>query len=252
MVGLIENLVDPRSTIPTTEEFIDTAVPAILPSSGTVAANGQITLSTALPATYSVGCWLYLPATALASGISGMYYAVFSSTTVGTVYTNYGDPAVGFIPTIPSGILTPAVGTGVAYTQTTAADISVMSKLLPGNYLGANGTLRGEYSFLLPNTANTKTCKTKLAGTDIRSIALTSSPSYRDNYVFKCTGSINNQFMTPGTNSTTPFGITTSIIPSQYAIDLTTSQWLIMVLRLANAVDYAILNYVTIDIKRKG
>lgn len=252
MVGLIENLVDPRSTIPTTEEFIDTAVPAILPSSGTVAANGQITLSTALPLTYSGGCWLYLPATALASGISGMYYAVFSSTTVGTVYTNYGDPAVGFIPTIPSGILTPAVGTGVAYTQTTAADISVMSKLLPGNYLGANGTLRGEYSFLLPNNANNKFCKTKLAGNDIRNITLSAPPSYRDNYVFKCAGSVNNQFLVPGFNSTNPFGTTSAIIPSQYAIDLTASQWFIIALRLVNAADYAILNYVSVDTKRKG
>lgn len=232
------------------EQFIDTAIPVILPSSGTVAANGAITLSTALPSVYDGGCWLYLPASALASGISGMYYAVFSSTTVGIVYTNYGDPAAGFLPSIPSGALTPAVGTGLGYTQTTGADISVMSKSIIGNYIGANGTVFGEYSFVCPSNANNKFVRTKFGGSDIRSIQMTTSPAYRDNFKFKNRGRAGGQVVFPGYNSTTPFGAVTSIIPTIFSIDTSVDQLFAIALRLAAATDYAILGYVEIYVNR--
>jgi hypothetical protein len=72
-------------------------------NSGTVAANsnvGNITLGTALDAIYGPsnnqcpGIWLYLPSTALAApnNVAGWYWAVMTSTTVGTVY------GIGFSP----------------------------------------------------------------------------------------------------------------------------------------------------------
>ena len=72
------------------------AVPLGLLPSGTVAADGTITLATALPTTYSGGMWGRLPAGAVVGGAAGLYWIVFSSTAVGAVKTSFADPAAPF------------------------------------------------------------------------------------------------------------------------------------------------------------
>lgn len=74
--------------------------------SGTVAVDGAITLGTALPATFSGGLWLYLPAGAIVSGAAAWYWADMSSTTVGVVRGSQGGTAL--------------VGSASAYTGVTA------------------------------------------------------------------------------------------------------------------------------------
>lgn len=92
-------------------------VPVVLPSSGTITSGGAITLLTALPATYSGGAWIYLPAGAVVGGSAGLYYCLFSSATVGAVKTNYvAAGSTAFTPYIPDGALVAAVGSGSAYT----------------------------------------------------------------------------------------------------------------------------------------
>jgi hypothetical protein len=103
---------DPLGTRDSPAYYADNTA-MMIGNSGTVAANnnvGNITLGTALDAVYGPsnngcpGIWLYLPSTALASpnNVAGWYWAVMTSTTVGTVY------GIGFTP-------------GVAVYQGTAA-----------------------------------------------------------------------------------------------------------------------------------
>jgi hypothetical protein len=115
------------------------AIPVILAPNGTVAANGVVTLGTALPTTYA-SAWVYLPAGAISGGAAGLYYAVFSSTTVGQIYTTFVSGASAFTPYIPAS-LTAAVGSGSAYTQTTAT-VSLLNITLSGGLMGANGSVR--------------------------------------------------------------------------------------------------------------
>lgn len=133
-----------------------TGIPYIKAPSGTVATNGVVTLGTALPTTYDMGAWVYLPAGAVVSGLAGLYWVVFSSTTVGQVYTNYIDPTVAFDPsTKPSGTLVTATGSNSAYTglATTATFISIN---IPGNTVGEHSQIVFSEEFSYNLNANTK------------------------------------------------------------------------------------------------
>lgn len=150
------------------------AVPACLAPNGTVATDGTITLGTALPTTYSGGIWLRLPAGAVSGGSAGMYYAVMSSTTVGQVYTNYHDPASEFIPYIPSS-LTAAVGSNVAYTQTTGADVTLINAPLTAAI--DNVTLRITETIFHSNSAGSKIPRSYIGSDIVFSQANTTSLS---------------------------------------------------------------------------
>lgn len=133
-----------------------TGIPYIKAPSGTVATNGGVTLGTALPTTYDMGAWVYLPAGAVVSGLAGLYWVVFSSTTVGQVYTNYIDPTVAFDPsTKPSGTLVTATGSNSAYTglATTATFININ---IPGNTVGEHSHIVFSEEFSYNLNANTK------------------------------------------------------------------------------------------------
>ena len=133
-----------------------TGIPYIKAPSGTVATNGVVTLGTALPTTYDMGAWVYLPAGAVVGGLAGLYWVVFSSTTVGQVYTNYIDPAVAFDPsTKPGGTLVTATGSNSAYAglATTATFINVN---VAGNTVGEHGQIVFNEEFSYNLNANTK------------------------------------------------------------------------------------------------
>ena len=141
-----------------------TAIPSILVPNGTVAANGAITLGTALPAIYAAA-WIYLPAGAIVGGAAGLYYATFSSTTVGQVYTNYVNPAsTQLISAIPSGTPVAAVGSGSAYTTVVATDTPLATVDVPGLLMGANGRIRVTRRESTINNANVKTSKFTFGG----------------------------------------------------------------------------------------
>ena len=137
------------------------AVPVILAPNGTVATNGTITLGTALPTIYA-NAWVRLPAGAVVGGLAGLYYATFSSTTVGVITTTFVDAASAFTPYIPASTVV-AVGSNSAYTQTTAADITLCNVTVPGGLMGANGAFRARVAYSAINNANQKLINTKLA-----------------------------------------------------------------------------------------
>ena len=126
-----------------------------IPPSGTVAANGALTLGGAISLTYPKA-WMYFPAGAVYSGsLAGFYYVQMSSGTAGTIYNNYAANGT-VIPTIPPTTPTPIVAAGPgAYTAvTTAFNLFWMS--LPANILGPNGAIEIDAGFAIPSTAGTK------------------------------------------------------------------------------------------------
>lgn len=133
------------------------AIPFVLPSSGTfTGGTGALSAITALPATYSGGCFMYFPAGAGLPQGAGWYWTIMSSTTAGTVYNNVyssGDPKVA---SPGSGVAGTAITSGAAsYTQTTST-VYGPSHTLPGGALGKNGMLYLDHSWQTVNNANAK------------------------------------------------------------------------------------------------
>ena len=143
------------------------AIPVIIPNSSTVGTNGAITL-TALQDTYALGAWVYLPAGAIVGGAAGFYWTVFSSTTAGIVKTNYVDPsATEFLPYVPTGTLTTAVGSNSAYVTPTASDVALINITLPANTVSVGSALKAFCRVTCSISANAKTVKHLLGTTTI-------------------------------------------------------------------------------------
>jgi len=138
------------------------AIPMILPSSGTMGANGSLTGLTAL--SYSVfpqPCFMYFPAGKVFSGSpAGMYYASITGTQAATVYNNMYTSGLpqDAIPAVPTPVVDAGPG---AYTQTTGADVELFRVVVPGGILGPHGVLLWQGSWATTNNADAKTVKTK-------------------------------------------------------------------------------------------
>lgn len=222
------------------------AVPVCLAPNGTVATNGIVTLGTALPTTYSGGIWLRLPAGAAVGGLAGLYWAVMSSTTQGQVYTNFADPATQFIPYIPSGALVAAVGSNAAYTQTTAADVTLVNVTVPGGTMGNNGALRVQKEWAAPNNANAKSGTTKFGATLMHSETLASGLTYAAFVSIKNKGTQGRQ-----NTSRTNGQLSSAVGGAAYtytAVDTSVDVSHIETANSAAAIDYVILESLTIEV----
>ena len=146
--------------------------PSGIPSSGSVAANGALTVTTAFLETYSDGVWLFFPAGAVYAGsVAGLYWVVMSSTTLGTVYNN-----VLSLPgnDHPPATLTPIVAAGPgAYTQVVATDITVRSVVMPGDTMGEDGMLTFKSLLRHNDSAGSKTWRASINSTFFASISST-------------------------------------------------------------------------------
>lgn len=138
------------------------AVPVGIPASGTIGANGTLTLGTAFGVIYNGGIWLYFPAGAVFAGSpAGLYWTVMSSTTAGTVYnTRATGPAP--IPANPTAVVDAGPG---AYTQDINAEVTVHQATIPGGLMGLNGSWRLWFLTNMANTAGLKTHRFKANGT---------------------------------------------------------------------------------------
>lgn len=137
----------------TPRSLFRSAVPFVVPSSGSMADNGALTVTTALAQVYS-RAFVYLPADAIVSGsAAGWYYAVFSSTTAATVYNNTYTSGVPVVPASPTAFVTTGPG---AYTQVTTG-IQGPAYTLPANTVGLTGKLRFEGAVRAAVTATNKT-----------------------------------------------------------------------------------------------
>lgn len=144
------------------------SVPVGIAPTGSVAANGAITLGTALNTTFSGGLWLYLPAgAAYAGSTAGFYWAVMSSTTLGTLYNNTYNPVTdsGAPPASPTAIS--AAGPG-AYSGTTA-EITALSVNIPGGLLGVQGGISTFSRLSWNSSAGNKALFLKYGGVELAS-----------------------------------------------------------------------------------
>jgi hypothetical protein len=148
-------------------------IPVIIPNSSTVATNGDITV-TALASTYP-SAWVWLPASAVVGGAAGLYYTVFSSTTAGSVKTNYVNPVTTeFVPYVPAGAVVAATGSNSAYTTPTAAT-PLVNITLPANSVSPGSTLKTFCRVTCPNAADNKIVRHLLGTTSIGAFTFTTS-----------------------------------------------------------------------------
>ena len=188
--GLADSVVSTIPEIATgSPAYCQTATPRMVGNSGTAAANanvGNLTLGTALDAIYGPtnnncpGIWIYLPSTALAApnNVAGWYWAVMTSTTVGTVYAaqpvnggvsvvdtpapeSGGSPGVAIAAVVnpfapPTAPLTIATGSGNAYTGVTTA-IPGAVYACPGGSVQPSGSIDFTGVASANNSAGAKT-----------------------------------------------------------------------------------------------
>lgn len=214
--------------------LINTGVPLVLPSSGSIGNNGALTGITGLPATYA-HCYMYFPENAIAAGVAaGLYYVQMSSTSAGTIYNNTYTSGNPSIPASPTAFATTGPG---AYTQTTGADITLISLTVPGNAMGIHGGLDSRLLFAHTNSANNKIHKIKLAGTSVYNSSFTTTTGNGVINQINNMGATNVQ-VASGTGNSSGLG---SMSLAHATIDTTTDQSLAVTTQLANASDYAVL-----------
>jgi hypothetical protein len=234
------------STAVSEVSIMGAGVPVIIPSNGTVATNGTITLSTALPTVYS-DAWVWLPAGAVVGGAAGLYYAEFSSTTVGQVFAIYANPAnYDFAPYDPANVLhVNAVGSNSAYTQTTASDLTLMRETIPANLIGPTGQVVIKLLISTPSNANAKTPKVVFGSTTIHNSAITTSLCTNIDKDLTNRGKLTRQLGTP----LTALGHGASATAAVYASEDTSSDVILTFTgQLAVATDYMVYEYVIVTV----
>lgn len=133
-------LIEPGKIPVTATTSAQGVVKGIAPS-GTVAADGTITLGTALPAAFAEIA-LYLPAGAIAGSSEGFYFVEMSSATVGVVLDRLGGAAM--------------TGSGLAYTGATS-EVTLRSEVLVG---AENFAINAQFS--VSNSVGTKTGRLRI------------------------------------------------------------------------------------------
>src|SRR6478735_660988 len=130
----------PLTNPPFPRSLFRCAVPFIMPTSGSMANNGVLTLSVALPVAVANG-YIYLPANAIVAGsAAGWYYATFSTTTAGVVFNNVYTPATDGVPVVPaSPTAFVTTGPGAFTAVVTAQDGPTFT--LPADTMGPNGKI---------------------------------------------------------------------------------------------------------------
>lgn len=220
-------------------------VPIGIAPSGTMAANGAVTLGTALNATYSGGVWLYYAAGAVYAGsTAGFYWTVMSSTTVGTVYNNTYVPGTNSwdIPASPTAIV--AAGPG-AFTGSTS-EITAFSVTLPGGSLGKNGRMFTQRNFAHSNSANNKTLQEKLgSGVFGASTRTTTTVSRESNWI---TNAGNEAVQLVLSGGVAFADMTATVAQSNIAVDTSVDKNYVLTLQLANATDYALLRGIVVEV----
>lgn len=247
VTGGLGNLLVAGAVAPVPVILAQSAVPVILVPNGTVAADGTITLGTALPTIYSGGAWVRLPAGAVVGGLAGLYFAVFSSSTVGAIKSLFADPATQFIPYLPTVALVAAVGSAVAYTQTTGAAITLMNMTVRGAQMGLTGSLRAEFAVAQSNNANGKTLTATFGGSNIFNAGMASTLSALGAIRVRNRGVYGSQVTTPLNTFGAP-GVTAGNSPVYLTKDTSVDQGFTVNVQSAVATDYVVLEAFTAEV----
>jgi hypothetical protein len=216
--------------------ILQSAVPFILSSSGSVGNNCAITGLTALPTTYA-SAYIWMPAAAIASGsAAGWYYFVASSATAGTCYNNVYNTATSGTPTIPASP-TAFVTTGPgAFTQTTGSGIIGPTATVGANTMGVNGELQIDSEATFYNSGTNKDMWTSFNGQACYMFAGETTNQEQGNLMrIRNAGATNSQKCNTAGESAAGQGY------SRYSVDTTAAQSLSIVLELHTATDWLVL-----------
>jgi hypothetical protein len=215
-------------------------------NSGTIATNGTVTLGTALPTAYAAA-FCYFPASAVSGdSTGGIYYVVFSSTTVGVVYAGKygvanGVGAVAFTPVIPSGTLTAVTGSNASYTGSTT-ETTLINVTVPAGAIGNNGQIVVTSNWATNNSAGAKAGVVYLGGT-----AVGSSSSYTTSTGGSSMNSIRNRGALTAQTSQLIGGAATGACVYT-AIDTSASTKITITGDIATATDNVILEGFTVQL----
>jgi hypothetical protein len=140
----------------TPRTLLSCGVPILVPSSGSFADNGELSGITALPVALSEGSWAYFPANAIYAGsAAGIYWLDMSTTSAGTVYNNTYVPGSTSFDEPTTLVPFSCTGPG-AYTQTTAAQITLLSYSMPAETVRIGGSVEFPTICAFPSSANSK------------------------------------------------------------------------------------------------
>lgn len=226
------------------------ATPTGIAPSGSIGANGALTLGTSLILTYggtgnaSSGIWLYFPAGAVyQASAAGSYWCVMSSGTVGTVYNNiYVSPGLNTPPTTLVPVVDPGPG---SYTGVTT-EVVVFGTTVPGGSLGTTGVLESFHLISANNNANAKTARVRfggISGTVFETLTLTNTRTNTSLTHILNRDAANIQIGSPavgfGASATGP------IIGN---VDTSVDQQVVTTLQMATATDFMICEIADLDI----
>lgn len=227
--------------------LVQTAIPFIHLSTGSVDANGAISAITALPNAYpNAYCWF--PANVLATTIAaGWHYCTFSTTTAGTAFLDTYSTGIPGIPASPSAVTD---GKG-AFTGSTT-DIDSVQVVLPAGSLLENGSLRIRTSWAMTNNANAKTGNVRIATTGITpGTSLASFLNIDNEYVVMNRGRVDRQVSAP--NASAVYGLGTSPSARLYGtVNFALAQTLKAFITKGVATDNVVLESLLIEVRQKG
>jgi hypothetical protein len=197
----IEGIINPKTGIleSLNKVFYLKSIPVGISPNGAIDAAGNLTLVAALNFLMP-HVWMYFPAGAVLGGLAGMYYVRMTTTTVGTVYTNFNNATTtDFEPFIPESPVL-AVGSNVAYTSPTA-QVNIFRKTLPANSMGKDGKVRFSPMWTQINNASSKVLRIKFGGlVDVFGASSTTSSNYSNISSIQNQGVTNSQFGHNGNN----------------------------------------------------
>lgn len=229
------------SSIPARTTLVQSRIPMILPSSGSMANNGALTLTTALDQTYP-NAYFYMPANAIVAGsTAGFYYGTMASTTTATLFNN---AYVSGTPTIPAGPTAFATTGPGAYAQTTGALFTANAITITGNSLGVNDEIQVHGVISYPNSAGAKTLSLTYGAFSYAVVAPTTTATQAFQAGFALAGKASRQGQTGNT------AMTVATIAGAYvngSVDSTTDQGLSAGIKTAAVADYIILQSYTAE-----
>lgn len=217
-------------------------VPIGIAPSGTMGANGAVTLGTALNIVYSAGVWLYFPAGAVfTDSVAGFYWTVMTGTTAGVVYNTTYTPGVDSfdIPTSPVAVVAAGAGAWVGETAYKTA----LSFVIPGGSLGNHGVFRSVSGVTVSSTGGSKAIDNLINGISFGSYNITNTPTNSIVRAFQNRGTPNVQFA-GRSNQPNSESYSASVAVIQMAHDTTQDVTITVWLDIAVATDYIVLeNY---------
>jgi hypothetical protein len=220
------------------------AIPFIWGNSGTVAANGALTLGTALPQAYPDAFMLFPAGAVFAGSPAGAYYVKFSTTLLGQIFNNVYIP--GIPPAIPA-VLNPVAAAGPgAYTGVTGLT-NGPNIVLPANTIGPTGFMWLESLWSIFNSAGAKTPTISLGGQTLMAINQTTNQSLLTPVSLWARGAQGKNQVSFATSNAAGSGAAAGIV-NQSTVDLTAQQTLQLACNVAVATDYCVLEAYTMEL----